>query len=209
MVLHCGIQDERHSPELQQQLVEELWSPTGRENHLNDCCAYFKYYGEQCRQSLVDRGRHSLARTHEDIIKVARLIKQKKTYEEILWELKTSCDSSRQAATDEACKGTINLVARLVTMAMIGTLRYEISGQRHIEWNRGTLQECVSGWFSGPVLDSDNIKLEKLFNAANLAMVAGLRIVWTNNIADHLSLQNNDQEVLIFHHATFLKDHGL
>jgi hypothetical protein len=35
--------------------------------------------------------------------------------------------------------------------------------------------------------------------------MAGLEIVWTDNLADHLRLTDDDTKVHIFHHASFLE----
>lgn len=196
--------------ELEEQLIHALWNPSGsiakRAGHTG---TYLRYYHEQCQQSLVDRGRYSSARTHGNIVDSAELVKQGLAYDEITQNLRSKSDAEGHNATDEALKGTINLVARVLSMMKVGTWRYEFSGHNYVDWTQGSLQQCIAHWFKGPVLDHDNVKLEKLFNGANLGTIAGLKIVWTDNIAEHLSLQENDQEVAIFHHASYLKDHGM
>ncbi|KAK4461478.1 hypothetical protein QBC42DRAFT_270086 [Cladorrhinum samala] len=52
---------------------------------------------------------------------------------------------------------------------------------------------------------TETVKLEKIFKASNLCRIAGLRIVWTDNLADHLRLSDDDTRVHIFHHASFLQ----
>lgn len=37
--------------------------------------------------------------------------------------------------------------------------------------------------------------------------MAGMCVTWTDNLADHLSLRDDDTRILIFHHATFLQNH--
>lgn len=212
MTLNAAVQSGTLTPEVQEKLIDELWNPRviSSEKNTRNTSTYLRYYRDQCEQSLVDRGRYSSARRHEDILHVAKLIsKDQLGHEEILQRLRTQCDDDqRQNVTDDALRGTMNLAARLLSMMKIGTWRYEFSSQKRIHWTGGTLQQCISGWFEGPTLDHENIKLEKLFNGANLGTISGLKIVWTDNIAEHLSLQNNDQEVVTFHHASFLKGHG-
>jgi hypothetical protein len=54
------------------------------------------------------------------------------------------------------------------------------------------------------LLTKEHVKLERLFNACNLDRIAGLQIIWTHNLANHLRVQNDDKEVSIFHYASFL-----
>ena len=56
-----------------------------------------------------------------------------------------------------------------------------------------------------PACTHRHIKLEKQFNALNLHRIAGIRIFWTDNLADHLRMMNDDKTVAIFYHASFLE----
>jgi hypothetical protein len=51
----------------------------------------------------------------------------------------------------------------------------------------------------------DSIKLEKSFNALNVQRIGGIKIWWTNNLADHLRMMDDDKAVFVFHHASFLE----
>lgn len=51
----------------------------------------------------------------------------------------------------------------------------------------------------------ERVKLEKIFNAKNLGQIAGIDIIWTDNIADHLRVSDEDQKVALFHHVCFLE----
>jgi hypothetical protein len=71
------------------------------------------------------------------------------------------------------------------------------------------------GWFHDwsdfplvPALTNRSIirvKLDRLFIARNLERIAGLKIVWTDNLSDHLRLMRDDTEVTIYPHASFLE----
>ncbi|KAL9629110.1 MAG: hypothetical protein Q9164_007017, partial [Protoblastenia rupestris] len=54
---------------------------------------------------------------------------------------------------------------------------------------------------------SDTVKLPKGFNAPNLERIAGIRVAWTSNLADHLLLKDDDTKVMVYHHGTFLELH--
>ena len=54
---------------------------------------------------------------------------------------------------------------------------------------------------------SENAKLPKAFTAANLEQIAGIKVQWTSNLADHLSLKDDDTKVMLYHQASFLELH--
>ncbi|KAK2616510.1 hypothetical protein QQS21_000553 [Conoideocrella luteorostrata] len=91
-------------------------------------------------------------------------------------------------------------------MIEFGNLPYAYSGFRPIEWTEGSLGDFIRERFEHkPELQHDNIKLEKIFNGRNLGKIAGIEILWTTNLTDHLRLMKDDKAVAIFHHASFLK----
>jgi hypothetical protein len=55
---------------------------------------------------------------------------------------------------------------------------------------------------------SSEIKLERVSNARNLERVAGIQVIWSSNIADHLQLEDDDTSVRLFLHASFLELDG-
>lgn len=59
-------------------------------------------------------------------------------------------------------------------------------------------------FYAPPVLDPETTKLENNFTAINLKL-AGLEVVWTDNLIDHLRMSDDDTKVHIFHHAAFLE----
>lgn len=90
-------------------------------------------------------------------------------------------------------------------MMRIGDVPQEFSRGRSINWGKATLADFVNGHFSStPALSHERIKFEKTFNVLSLLKVAGLEVQWTDNLADHLRLANDDRVVRVFHHATFL-----
>lgn len=54
---------------------------------------------------------------------------------------------------------------------------------------------------------SSRINFPKRFSAWQLRFVAGFDIVWTNNLLDHLALDEEKLEVHIFHHVKVLMGH--
>ena len=101
---------------------------------------------------------------------------------------------------------SIDLAARLLLMMQFGNLPWAFSGRKELIWTRNSLEEFLHDhFFIQPVLGHDKIKLEKTFNARNLQRIAGIEIEWTNNLADHLRMMNDDKKVAIFQHPSFLE----
>ena len=78
---------------------------------------------------------------------------------------------------------------------------------RYLEWhNASSLREAIRAFPPRPVL-SENVKLPKTFTAANLEQIAGIKVQWTSNLADHLVLKDDDTKVMLYHQASFLNLH--
>lgn len=171
-----------------------------------DSEAYLAYHKKQCCFALHDGGRHISVRTHRDILEIAEDLKNGLPKENIRGRLSLKLADPKPANENELLDSSIDLSARLVSMMDIGVLRYGFSGRRGLLWSQGSLKDLVHGYFNVPVLLDHDVKLEKMFNARNLGRTAGIHIVWTDNLADHLRMiDEGDKTVAIFHHASFLK----
>lgn len=51
----------------------------------------------------------------------------------------------------------------------------------------------------------DPVKLPQSFTAANLEKIGGIQVLWTDNLADHLLLRDDDTKVMLFHHVSALR----
>jgi len=167
---------------------------------------YFLYYIQECRTALHDGGRHIWAMTHSDVVEVAKYLKNSFTRNEIKEFLRTKLPPPKPINEEEMLDSSIDLVARLLLMMEFGCLQYGFSGLRELAWTQDSLVGFVNDYFSTPpILLKENVKLENLFTAQNLGRIAGIEIEWTNNLADHLLLIDDDKKVSIFHHASFLQ----
>lgn len=93
-------------------------------------------------------------------------------------------------------------------MIDIGRLQYSFTGRQHVQWAASALRDSINNHFTAPIaLHGETVKLERVFNARNLGRIGGIEIEWTKNLADHLSFDDYDQKVAIFHHASFLECH--
>ncbi|KAL8736847.1 MAG: hypothetical protein Q9181_002262, partial [Wetmoreana brouardii] len=67
------------------------------------------------------------------------------------------------------------------------------------------LSEAIENEICPKVQTNETVKLPKVFTAANLEQIAGIQVQWTSNLADHLSLKDDDKKVMLFHQASFLE----
>lgn len=72
---------------------------------------------------------------------------------------------------------------------------------------RGTLRQFAADTFNngGSQLDCDKIRLPKALNAWTLDAVAGIKIHLTDNLSKHLLMVDDDTNLYVFHHATYLE----
>jgi hypothetical protein len=191
-------------------VVDHLWGQQSSNYHFPDeksnletyFDSYFKYYARQC--DLIgrhDNGEFSSVDTHRHIMDIVQLLQQPLRREEIR---KQMSDLRSANITQHEC--SINLAARLLLMIRIGEVQHEYSKGRYLKWEEGNLREFVHNHFSASAARGhDRIKLEKSFNALSVQRIGGIKIWWTDNLADHLRMMDDDKAVFIFHHASFLE----
>jgi hypothetical protein len=200
------------SPATRTEIIHHLW-PQHSTSHAQiddqDWVVYFTFYARQCRHALAYDGSLSSAKTHQDIVSIAKLLGQGASRDEIK---QTKGPLSTQSNYPDEENGrfevSITLAVRLLAMVDIADLPEEFTGRGRLPWAQGSLQNAMHQYFEvdlAPVLDDDDIVLEKIFTAYNITGIAGIGIVWTNNIMDHLRLLENNRNVCIFHQVTFLK----
>ncbi len=168
-----------------------------------DFLPYIEYYTQQWNAitATLD-GRYVTVRTHDDVLEIVQLLREGNDRESIVSHLRMKYSS----AIEDACESSINLVARLLLMLKIGVMKHQVAPRGFIAWERGSLADMVNKRFSEPqVLDTHHVRLPKSFNAWAINVIGGLQIEFTDNLADHLLLVDDDDKVLIFHHASFLE----
>ncbi|KAH7370959.1 hypothetical protein BKA66DRAFT_444370 [Pyrenochaeta sp. MPI-SDFR-AT-0127] len=167
--------------------------------------AYWKFHHRECERALDDGGRHVLARTHQDILDVVAALKQGQLREDIQKDLRAKLTKSHDNE-NELIDRCIDLSACLWLMIDFGNIQYGFSGRRQLQWGNDSLADCIASSFdSVPSLGSKGVKLQRVFNARNLYEIAGVEILPTTNLLDHLRLTDDDTKLYVFHHATFLK----
>jgi hypothetical protein len=195
-------------------IASKFWgtSPTPDCQRLHNCDQdsvdldkYWIYYAKECSNALHDGGRHVATRTHADIVECVSKLKSGMFREDIKSCLRSKL-SSPHANEDEMLDNSIDLSASLLLMTSFGSYTYGFSGQSSVCWNKSSLRDFLQTYFAPEMkLANENVKLEKIFKASNLVRIAGLEIEWTDNLADHLRMTDDDKRVHIFHHAAFLE----
>ena len=188
-------------------ITSTLWSRAQADNPPHGTLtseAYWLFYKNECDRALHDGGRHVLARTHQDIVDVVHFLQERRSRDFIREKLRlklTKVHDNDEELIDRA----IDLSANLLLMIDCTDIEYGFSGHQQLEWKNGSLEDCIRSHFGlKPVLGHNGVKLPRIFNAMNLGRIAGIEIVPTSNILDHLRLIDDDRRVYIFHHSTFL-----
>jgi len=189
----------------QNAIIDRYWGQSPSLNQNNDLRAYWNFYTKECANALHDGGRHTVVRTHRDILDIVKLLKDDTPHDEIRKSLRSKLSRIHQNE-DELLGNSIGLAARLLSMIDFGNVQYGFSGRRQLHWDQGGLRDYLESYFCiSPALGHERVKLERIFTAWNLSRIAGVEIVPTNNLVDHLRLTDDDTKVYIFNHASFLK----
>jgi hypothetical protein len=184
---------------------KELWpSSTLKVDAIEYWNPYFGYFEKQAHNALHDQGLHVAARTYQHVVDIVHMFEQDELREDIRPNLRSLC--VKMDVDPEILDSSMDLAARLYTMINIGTNDYVVSSQTQLMWGSGTLKRFLAEWFGAPqILNNSNIRFEKTFTAYNMERIAGIKIRWTDNLADHLRMvDEDDKTVAIFHHAFFL-----
>ena len=164
--------------------------------------AFFSdWYEEQCEAAA---GQVSV-QTHEEILRIIGLL-QSNDLSRCDISTKLQYEGSEESDV-EAINASIDLAARLWLTLSIGSLQRSLTPGSTLSWSHGKLADTVIDVLSPKYKLSDSVKFPKAFNAANLEKIAGIEVVWTSNLADHLCLKEDDTKVMLYHQASFLELH--
>lgn len=192
-----------------QEIVRNLWPPSSSIRDDLDLEPYFRYYIRQCHNAVVDLKHHVLTRTHQDIVDIVHQIEQGNSRDVIKDKLRDRIINKERSTgpnEDEILNVAIDLAARLHLMTNISCDNHFNVKHMQIEWRSDTLESHLADHYAvAPILGDSGVTLDRLFTVANLERIAGFQIKLTDNLADHLRLiDEEDQVVAIFHHASFL-----
>lgn len=126
-------------------------------------------------------------------------------------EMSVYLEQSNNAESSERTRdNTINLALRILLMLRFGPVMGEMLPRRHLSWKEGCLKDYIQTYLDEDApLGIEGVRLPRTFNAWSLVAIGGIAIELTDNLADHLLLieEENNMKVLIFHHASFLECH--
>lgn len=197
-------------------ILNSIWGSNYTVPHLTQDesigSSYLRYYGEQCRNALHSKGLDALVATHADIVDtIQQLGHPSATRESVKDHLRARLPTRGEDNTEELLCETIDLAVRLLLMVDIGKLQHGfVPGQRPLLWEGGGVKKLLRDRFGsqgGATFRIVRVKLDRLFTARNLERIAGLQIVWSDNLSDHLRLMVDDTRIAIYHHASFLEHH--
>lgn len=173
--------------------------PKGKLSHEG----YIDYYKRQWSGFAPYAGRQFAATSSpQDIAHLIQNILNANTYEKLM-EMMESTNTEK-----EARERSIDLAARLIVMVSLGGVKNQVSPRRSPRWEGGLLGDFIRGLFNSNItLSCKQTRLPKSFDAWSISNVAGIEIVFTDNLVDHLRLVEDDTRLLIFHHASFLEYH--
>ena len=181
-----------------------------------------EYYAQQCDSFVVDQGHlirqsgggEAHIRSHLDLINVAKKLLNISTGQDraaLLANLQNEAATAGATGANDGAltramvENALNWATRLVTVVDVGELKCAFSHRRPLLWEHGSLPQFLSGLFTPTKLTAGHVRLETTFNALNLQRLAGIGIEWTSDLASHLSVRNDDTTLLLFHHASFLR----
>ncbi|QKD50328.2 uncharacterized protein FOBCDRAFT_197731 [Fusarium oxysporum Fo47] len=111
-----------------------------------------------------------------------------------------------------ACQDTLNLVIRLILMVELGSsektsgFMYPAGSRPLPLWDKNSLDSLTEKVFPISLQQScSGMTMTPEFSAWSLENVAEIKIEFTDNLADHLRLTNNNNQLYIFHHVAFLE----
>lgn len=78
-----------------------------------------------------------------------------------------------------------------------------------IDWTHGRLDHLIQGRFAicSKIHNMNDCRINPAFTAANLVKVAGIKIHWVDNLADHLLYDDEKRAVRIYQHKICLLNH--
>ncbi|KAK1753217.1 hypothetical protein QBC47DRAFT_54078 [Echria macrotheca] len=209
--MDASLQKDPLSEETRGWLLGLLWRPCAPDERATtlSMSPYLDYYSSRCQHFSHDGGIHLCVKSHSGLVDIADMILAGATRGQVCSSLACppATNNTNRDDIDRTIHTTVDLCGSLLLMAQVGVHKFGFSRTTPLSWSgEQTLRQAVEQHFQPQQgLQPDHPRMNKLFTAKNLSLIAGIKIKWTNNIVDHLLLSDDDQSVAIFHHAEFLK----
>ena len=174
--------------------------------------SFFTRYALLCKLA-ANKDREVENVTHQELVDIIALLKIYKFSSQGTRE----ATIRRTALRDPVAPHSKNLAGTLVDLAaglwlMLSISKYpgDISYDEPIIWDDEESLvplELVDKTFSKQYNSTDLVKLPQSFTAAHLEQIAGIKVIWTSNLADHLLLKDDDTKLMLFHQVSILQLH--
>ncbi|KAJ4128918.1 hypothetical protein NW768_007442 [Fusarium equiseti] len=168
-----------------------------------------EYFGDELRTLRHNSDNHAFS-TAEDIGKIIQLVKSVHTTsrQHILQTVRGGLPSS--LSDEDKLQRSIDFALRLWSTTNLGLP--EIGRQDLLPWQDGqTLQELVYSHFK-PFSSTSNRRhsnshISPHLTAENLVRNYGYAIIWTHDLADHLTIDWKYKEITVYEHKIHLYNH--
>src|SRR5579862_918592 len=188
--------------ELKLDIVRRLWDQRLSDSQLEEAHhfkAYFSYYQRQ--------GHPTALFTHRQILEIVDLLKEsgldRQTIKSRFHSKHPNLDNNM---IDDLIDAAVRLWLMIYTTGSGSSRLPSLSGVWHFNWEDSqSLKELIEVKVFEKRDFDRNKRLPTRFDIFHLEKIAGIKVFWTNCLADHLSMTHNDSRVVLFHHATLLQ----
>jgi len=155
------------------------------------------WFEEQCEAAASQLS----VRTHRELLQVVAHIQSTE-------KLRTSSSTAKTPPELAPINASLTLAVRIWLSTSIDSLQHFVTPGHSVLWNSGrSLGDAIDDAFSPKGQSTEMVQLPKAFTAANLEKISGIQVQWTSNLADHLSMKDDDTKVMLFYQASFLELH--
>lgn len=188
--------------------INALWPQDGLPSHFSENIAeqfeaYFAYLRRECDR--CDPNRHA-ARTFQDLIQILDIVKANiHVSKAALCQKVRSKHSNFLEAEDHQIAASIDLSVRLCFMVNIrdGMPSQAFSLQTVLHWPHDASLMSVMETWQGRLSTQTHTIDSKYPTIPDLEKIAAIKVRWTDNMLDHLRL--NNQTLYVFHHVSALE----
>lgn len=173
--------------------------------------SFFTRYALLCKLA-ANKDREVENVTHQHLVDIIALLRDTKAYNSPSPEaiIPTIMRDPIIAHSKTLAETLVDLAAGLLLMLSISKYPGDISYDEPIIWeDDGSLVPLglIDKTFSNQYNSTDLVKLPQSFTAAHLEQIAGIKVIWTSNLADHLLLKDDDTKLMLFHQVSILQLH--
>ena len=202
--------------------------------HLEQYSAYFQYFTSECRAWKLN-GVSIAIQTYRDLLDLVQHLKnnkmEKRNSSQILAffpplvgdhaaigclaqpptedEMRIPLATRHRQSDKESIRNSIDFAARVWLMLNVGAPQLTFHpGRSNLSWHDSeSLQSFVEANFHYFQPRKDGLQWTKSMNTVDLHQIGGFEIVWTDNLADHLLLNDDLEIISIYHHVSVLQAH--